>query len=88
MDPMLAHRLYKASRLAGRLAVVTGASSGIGRAISVALTRERAQLIRPLGQFAITCGTKHWMQVARYGTRSGWAASTFTTFRFDEPHPT
>jgi NADP-dependent 3-hydroxy acid dehydrogenase YdfG len=35
---------HKTSPLAGRLAVVTGASSGIGRAIAVALSRERVQL--------------------------------------------
>lgn len=38
------YQISRTSRLAGRLAVVTGASSGIGRAIALALSRESVQL--------------------------------------------
>src|SRR6195952_868693 len=57
---------YKGSgRLAGKAAVITGADSGIGRAVAIAFAREGADvLISYLQEHDDAKQTRHWVEQA------------------------
>src|SRR6185312_8520423 len=68
MEPRPDHgeRSYKGSgRLAGKAAIITGADSGIGRAVAIAFAREGADvLIGYLQEDRDAEETKHWVEQA------------------------
>jgi len=68
MDPAPDHgeRTYKGSgRLAGKVAIITGADSGIGRAVAIAFAREGADvLISYLQEHDDAKQTQHWVEQA------------------------
>ena len=68
MDPAPDHgeHTYKGSgRLAGKVAIITGADSGIGRAVAIAFAREGADvLISYLQEHDDAKQTQHWVEQA------------------------
>jgi NAD(P)-dependent dehydrogenase (short-subunit alcohol dehydrogenase family) len=68
MEPAPDHgeRSYKGSgRLQGRVAIITGADSGIGRAVAIAFAREGADvLISYLEEHEDAKQTQHWVEQA------------------------
>lgn len=68
MDPQPDHgeQSYKGSgKLAGKRAIITGADSGIGRAVAIAFAREGADvLISYLSEDIDAAETKHWVEKA------------------------
>jgi hypothetical protein len=68
MDPVPDHgeESYRGSgRLAGKAAVITGADSGIGKAVAIAFAREGADvLVSYLNEHDDAQDTRHWVEQA------------------------